>query len=156
MHGKSLRLAALGLGSAALLASGALPANAASTQGRQTIVYDNCITDEEAGLVSCISGSERNIEVRTPSGRVIIQSQNEYKSTTTHRGETTTDEGGFKSVNVFEWYVDGLNFEARVIKLQGSSTMTFPDGMTCDFVTDLISVKEETKFDHGSVTCTLP
>ena len=154
MHGKSLCLAACGLGTAALLlASGAVPANAASTQGRQTIVYDNCITDEGTGLVSCVSGSERNIDVRTPSGRVIIQSKNEYKSTTTHRGETSTDEGGFTSVNVFEWYVDGLTFEASVIKLDGSSTMTFPDGMTCNFETDSLSVKEETKFDHGSVTC---
>jgi len=156
VDGKSLRLAAYGLGTTLVLASGTVPANAASTQGRQTIIYDNCITDEEAGLVSCVSGSERNIDVRTPSGRVIIQSNNEYTSTTVHRGETTTDEGGFKSVNVFEWYVDGLNFEARVIKLDGSSTMTFPDGMTCNFETSSISVKEETKFDHGSVTCVIP
>lgn len=157
MHGKTLRLAASGLGAAALLlASGTAPANAASTQGRQSITYDNCITDEEAGVVSCLSGTERNITVRTPSGRVIIQSQNQYTATTTHRGETTTDHGGFKSVNVYEWYVDGLNFEARVIKLAGSSTMTFPDGMTCDFVTDSVSVREQTKFDHGSVTCTAP
>jgi hypothetical protein len=157
MHRKSLRLAACGLGTAALLlVCSTMPANAASTQGRQTIVYDNCITDEEAGLVSCVTGSERNIDVRTPSGRVIIQSKNDYKSTTIHRGETTTDEGGFTSVNVFEWYVDGLNYEARVIKLDGSSTMTFPDGTTCNFETDLMSVKEETKFDHGSVTCVTP
>jgi hypothetical protein len=157
MHTNSLRLTASGLVTAALLlASGTVQANAASTQGRQTIVYDNCVTDEEAGLVSCISGSERSIHVRTPSGRVIIQSNNQYQSTTTHRGDTTTDKGGFRSVNVFEWYVDGLNFEARVIKVAGSSTMTFPDGMTCDFETDFVSVREQTKFDHGSVTCTTP
>jgi hypothetical protein len=154
---KSMRLAACGLGSAALLlAAAAVPANAASTQGRQTITYDNCITDEEAGVVSCMSGSERNIDVRTPSGRVIIQSQNQYRSETIHRGETTTDEGGFKSVNVYEWYVDGLTFEAKTIKLAGSSTMVFPDGMTCNFETDFLSVRDEIRFDHGSVTCTAP
>lgn len=157
MHRKSSRLAAFGLSTAAvLLASTAVPAHAASTQGRQTITFDQCTTDEEAGLVSCTAGTQRSIEVRTPSGRVIIQGRTASVTTTTHRGEMTTDESAFQFVNVFEWYVDGLNFEPKIIKLKGANTMTFPDGMECTFETDFISVKEETKSDHGSVTCTVP
>lgn len=59
-------------------------------------------------------------------------------------------------MNVFEWYVDGLNFEARVIKLKGTATTVFPGGMECIFETDFIAVEDESKFDHGSVTCILP
>lgn len=42
-------------------------------RGRQTIIYGNCITEEEAGVASCASGAERNIDVRTPSGRAILE-----------------------------------------------------------------------------------
>ncbi|MET4590147.1 hypothetical protein [Arthrobacter sp. 754] len=157
MHNKSLRLAACGLGTAAvLLATTAVPADAASTEGRQTITIDQCVIDEEAGLVMCTTATEKLIDVRTPSGRVIIQNQVESSTTTTHRGETTTDEGVFKSVNVYEWYVDGYNYGPLVIKLKGVSTTTRKDGMECTFETDFLSVRRETKFDHGSVTCAVP
>ena len=157
MRRPSLRLAALGACAAAvLLASTAVPANAASTEGRQFITFDQCITDEEAGLVFCTTGSQQSIEVYTPSGRVIIQGRVQSSSTTTFRGETTTAESAYKFVNVFEWYVDGLNFDAQTIKLKGTGTMGFPDGMECIFETDFIAVDDESKFDHGSVACTLP
>jgi hypothetical protein len=156
MHSKSLRLAACGLGTVALLATTAVPANAASTEGRQTITIDRCIIDEEAGLVMCTTATEKLIDVRTPSGRVIIQNQVESSTTTTYRGETTTDVGAFKTVNVYEWYVDGYNYDPRVIKLKGESTQTRPDGMECTFTVDELSVERVQKFNHGSVTCTLP
>lgn len=93
MRRPSLRLAAFGAGAAAvLLASTAVPANAASSQGRQSITFDQCITDEETGLVSCTTGTQQSIEVYTPSGRVIIQGRIQSSSTTTHRGGTTTEE----------------------------------------------------------------
>jgi hypothetical protein len=148
---------AVGAGAAAvLLASAAVPANAASTQGRQTITFDRCIIDEEVGLVSCTTGTQSSIEVYTPSGRVIVQGRIQSSSTTTHQGQTTTEESAYTSVSVFEWYIDGLNFQAKVIKLKGASTMVFPDGMECNFETDFIAIRDESKFDHGSVSCTLP
>lgn len=157
MRRPSLRLAALGAGAAAvLLASTAVPANAASTEGRQFITFDQCITDEEIGLVSCTTGTAQNIEVYTPSGRVIVQGRIESSSTTTYRGETTTAQSAYTSVSVFEWYVDGLIFDAQTIKLKGTGTMGYPNGMECVFETDFIAVDDESKFDHGSVTCTLP
>ncbi|UKA52447.1 hypothetical protein LFT45_11770 [Arthrobacter sp. FW305-BF8] len=74
-------MATAGLGAVALLAAaGASPANAASTEGRQTFTYDVCLTDEEVGLVSCLEGSERRIEVRTASGVVIMQGQSEFST----------------------------------------------------------------------------
>lgn len=152
-----LRLAAVSVGTAAvLLASTAVPANAASTQGRQSVTFDQCITDEEAGLVSCTTGTHNTIEVYTPSGRVIIQGRTQSSSTTIHQGQTSTDESAYKYVSIFEWYVDGQNFDAKVIKLKGASTMVFPDGMKCNFETDFIAIDDESKFDHGSVNCTLP
>lgn len=77
-------------------------------------------------------------------------------STTTHQGEVFTEESAYKSVSVFEWYVDGLIFDAQTIKLKGASTMVFPDGVECVFETDFLAVDDESKFDHGSVNCTLP
>jgi hypothetical protein len=139
-----------------LLASAAAPADAASTQGRQTITFDRCVTDEEAGLVSCTTGTQSSTEVYTPSGRVIVQGRIQSSSSTTHQGRTTTEESAYTSLSVFEWYVDGLDFQAKVIKLEGASTMVFPDGMECAFDTDFIAIRDETKFDHGSVSCTLP
>ncbi|OUM45179.1 hypothetical protein B8W73_01635 [Arthrobacter agilis] len=152
-----MRLAACGAGAAAVLfASTAVPANAASTQGRQFITFDRCITDEEVGLVLCTTGTEERIEVHTPSGRVIVQGRVQSSSTTTYGGETTTAGSAYKSVSVFEWYVDGLIFDAQTIKLKGTGTMGFPDGVECVFETDFIAVDDESKFDHGSVTCTFP
>jgi hypothetical protein len=67
------RQMAVSVGAAAvLLASAAAPADAASTQGRQTITFDRCVTDEEAGLVFCTTGTQSSIKVYTPSGRVIV------------------------------------------------------------------------------------
>ena len=155
--GKSARVATAGLGAAALLvAARALPANAASTEGRQTFTYDNCFIDDEMGLVSCFEGSQRSIEVWTPSGVVIIQGESEFSDTTTHRGETTTSSGAHKFVSVFASYIDGLFFEANVIKLDGTSTTTFSDGTTCIFETDFLSGTEDLRYDHGTLTCTAP
>jgi hypothetical protein len=79
---------------------------------------DRCITDEEVGLVLCPTGTEERIEVHTPSGRVIVQGRVQSSSTTTYGGETTTAENAYRSVSVFEWYVDGLIFDAQTIKLK--------------------------------------
>ena len=157
MVGKSVRVAAAGMGAAALLAgAGASPATAASTEGRQTFTYDVCLTDEEIGLVSCLEGSEQRIEVRTPSGVVVMQGQSEFSDTTTHRGETTTSSGAHKFFSVFASYTDGLFFEANVIKLDGTSSTTFPDGTTCVFDTDFLVAVEKARYDHGTLTCTSP
>jgi hypothetical protein len=157
MRRSSARYAAVSIGAAAvLLASTAVPANAASTQGREFITFDRCVTDKDAGLVFCTTGTEDRIEVHTPSGRVIVQSRIQSSSTTTFPGGTTTEESAYKSVGVFEWYVDGLIFDAQTIKLKGASTRVFPDGTQCVFETDFLAVDDESKFDHGSVNCTLP
>lgn len=57
---------------------------------------------------------------------------------------------------MFAWWLDGITFDANVIKLKGTSTMTYPDGVTCTFETDFVAAIEKGRFDHGSVTCTSP
>jgi hypothetical protein len=156
MIGNLKRLAAVGVGVTALLGASALPAQAAATEGRETITTDRCFTDEEINLTFCVTGTERRIEVRTPSGVVVMQGESEYLSTTTHRGETTTQTSSGKYVSVFAWWLDGLNFDPNVIKIDGTSTMTFPDGTTCIFVDDSISANDIDRYNHGSVTCTTP
>jgi hypothetical protein len=85
-----------------------------------------------------------------------MQGDAEFTSTTVHRGETTTSAGSSRYVSVFAWYVDGLVYEANVIKLDGTSTMTFPDGMTCTFDSNFVVAADKGGYDHGSIACTNP
>ncbi|WP_247048728.1 hypothetical protein [Arthrobacter rhizosphaerae] len=150
------RLTAVGFGVTALLAAGAVPANASSTEGRETTAQDRCVYEEEINLTFCITSTDRRIEVHAPSGVVVMQGEAEYSSTTTHRGETTTSTGSSRYVSVYAWYVDGLIYEANVIKLDGTSTMTFPDGRTCTFDSNFLVAVEKGGYDHGSISCTGP
>lgn len=154
MIGTARRLGAVGLGVAALLGAGVVPTHAASTDGRETIVEDRCVFEEEINLTFCIAGTDRRIEVRTPPGVVVMQGEAEYSATTTYRGETTTQEGSSRYVSVFAWYIDGLIYDANVIKLDGTSTMTFPDGMTCTFDDNFVVAGDRGGYDHGSISCT--
>lgn len=83
-----------------------------------------------------------------------MQGEAEYSATTTYRGETTTQEGSSRYVSVFAWYIDGLIYDANVIKLDGTSTMTFPDGMTCTFDDNFVVAVDKGGYDHGSISCT--
>lgn len=154
MSGIARRLGGVGLGVAALLGAGVVPAHAASTAGRETIVEDRCVYEAEIDLTFCIAGTDRRIEVRTPSGVVVMQGEAAYSSTTTHRGETTTSEGSSRYVSVFAWYIDGLIYDANVIKLNGTSTMTFPDGRTCTFDDNFVVAADRGGYNHGSISCT--
>jgi hypothetical protein len=49
-----------------------VPAQAASTVGRETTVEDRCVREEEINLTYCITGTDRRIEVRNSNFVVAV------------------------------------------------------------------------------------
>jgi hypothetical protein len=145
---------------AAALTTAAVPANAASTEGSKVTVFDQCVTDEQTGVTSCRSGTERRIEVHTPAGVVVLQGAGDFSDTMTYPGGSYTSDGTHRFVSVFASSVetpDGLIFfDPNVVKIDSESTSTYSDGMTCVFDMDYVAANESGGYNHSSAYCTLP
>lgn len=143
-----------------LVAAGAVPADAASTEGRKTTTFDQCVTDAQTGVTFCRSGTERRIEVHTPAGVVVLQGSGDFSDTTIYPGGSYTSQGTHRYVSVFASSVetpDGLiYFDPNVVKIDSESTSVYSDGMTCTFDMDYVAANNGGGYDHGSVSCTLP
>ncbi len=143
-----------------LLAAGAVPANAASTEGSKTTTFDQCVTDAQTGVTFCRSGTERRIEVRTPAGVVVLQGSGDFSETTIYPGGSYTSEGNHRYVSVFASSLetpDGpIYFDPNVVKVDAESTSAYSDGMTCTFDTHYVVANNGGGFNHGSGSCTLP
>lgn len=151
---KSVLFSGCGAGLVLLLASGAVPANAASTEGTQFTEFSSCITDEVSGWTFCQTGTERHIEVHTPSGVAVFQGNGEVSaSQTSPDDETITADNAYKFVSVFSYYESPWSFDANVIKTDATSVYTFPEGATCTFVPDSISVLDKGRYNRDTVTC---
>jgi hypothetical protein len=160
MLGKSLRLAACGAIAAGALTAVAVPANAASTEGRTTTVFDQCVTEELSGVTFCRAGTERRIEVHTPSGVVVLQGTGDYSDTTSYPGGSYASEGTHRYVSVFASSAqtpDGvIYFDPNVIKIDSESTLTYSDGMTCVFDMDYAEANNGGGYNHSTGYCTMP
>jgi len=151
---KSLLFSGCGVGLVLVFAAGAAPAGAASSGGTQFTETSSCITDEVSGWTFCQTGSERHIEVRTPSGVAVFQGSGQVSATqTSPDGETITVDNTHKFVSVFSYYESPWSFDPNVIKTGATSVYSFPDGATCTVVADSISVLEKSRYNRDSVTC---
>ncbi|RJT96929.1 hypothetical protein D6T65_14510 [Arthrobacter frigidicola] len=146
----------LGFGALALLSTGAVPANAASSQGMQSTEYSMCFTDEISGDTFCQAGTERNNVVRTPSGVLVSQGEGDVSVIQTISGETTSIDNTHRYVSVFRNYVDPFFNDPQVIRIEASDTSTLPDGSTCTITADNLSVKRELKYQRDEDTCHAP
>jgi hypothetical protein len=155
MPKRSVLFSGCGVGVVLILASGAVPAHAASSEGTQFTEVSSCITDEVSGWTFCQAGTERHIEVRTPSGVAVFQGSGQVVSTqTSPDGEPLTVDNDHKFVSVFAYYESPWFYEPNVIKTNATSVYAFPDGATCTFVSDSISVLDKGRYNRDTVTCT--
>lgn len=155
MSKNSLLFSGCGVGTVLLLASGAVPAYAASSDGTRFTEFSSCLTDEVTGWTFCQAGTERHIEVRTPSGVAVFQGSGQVESTQTSRdGETIAVDNEHKFVSVFAYYESPWSYDPNVIKTDATSVYTFPDGATCTIVQDSISVLDMARYNRDTVTCT--
>jgi hypothetical protein len=158
MFGKSLRRVVLGIGAASLLVpAAALPANAAATQGVETIDSSWCLPIEELGITICATATERNLEVHTPNGRALFRSTGTSTMTTTYDdGTVETSTGSHRVQSVFSFWLDPLIHDATLVSIDGTSTRTLPDGTSCTFVDDSIAVRDRLVRGGTTVTCIAP
>ncbi|WP_353712214.1 hypothetical protein [Arthrobacter sp. K5] len=158
MFGKIMRPVVLGIGGASLLAPvAALPANAAATQGVETIESSWCIPIEEFGITVCSTATERYLEVHTPTGRALFRSTGTSTMTTTYDdGTEETSVGSHRVQSVFSFWLDPLIYDATMVSIDGTSTRTLPDGTSCTFVDDSIAVRDRLVRGGTTVTCTPP
>lgn len=154
MSKMSVLFSGCGVGLGLLLACGAAPASAAGSEGTQFTEYSSCVTDELSGWTFCQTGTERHIEVHTPSGVAVFQGSGEVSATQiSPDGETITVDNTHKFVSVFGYYESPWSFDANVIKTGATSVYTFPDGASCTVVSDSISVLEKSRYNRDTVTC---
>lgn len=160
MLGRIMRLGIYGVGVTALLTAGATPASAASTEGSTTTTFDQCVTQEEFQTTYCMSGTERRVEVHTAAGVVVIQGEGDFSSTTSYPGGETSSEGTRRYVTVWGSSIEGpdgvIYFDRKVVRSDGVTTLTTPDGMNCTFDMNYVIANETGGYDHRSVTCTAP
>jgi hypothetical protein len=158
MFGKSLRRVVLSIGSASLLVpAAAIPASAAATDGVETIESSWCIPVEELGLTICSTGTERHLELHTPTGRALVRSSGASTMTTTYGdGTVETSAGSHRVLSVFSYWLDPLIYDATMVSIEGTNTRTLPDGTTCTFVDDSIAVHDRLVRGGTTVTCTSP
>jgi hypothetical protein len=151
---KSVLFSGCGVGLVLVFAAGAAPAGAASSDGTQFTETSTCVTDEVSGWTFCQTGSERHIEVRTPSGVAVFQGSGQVSATqVSPDGETTTVDNTHTFVSVFSYYESPWSFDPNVIKTDATSVYTFPGGATCTIVSDSISVLEDSRYNRDTVTC---
>ncbi|MFC7849489.1 hypothetical protein ACFUTU_13545 [Arthrobacter sp. NPDC057388] len=158
MFGKSLRRTVLSIGAASMLVpAAALPANAAATEGVETVESSWCVPVDEWGLTICSSSKERTLEVHTPTGRALFRSTGTSTMTTTYDdGTVETSAGSHRVQSVFSFWLDPLIFDTTMVSIDGTTTRTLPDGTTCTFDDDLLAVHDRLVRGGTTVTCTQP
>ena len=137
-----LRSAALGLSATALaVGAGALPAQAAATEGHQVTEFSRCVSEDGAGFTFCIEGVNRGIEVHQPNGRSVVVSSGTATMTTTFaNGEVETVEATYRGVSNFSYWLDGLIYDPQMIQGSGTSTQTLPDGTVCTVESSFLGI----------------
>lgn len=92
--------------------------------------------------------------MRTPSGVAVFQGSGQVSATqVSPDGDTITVDNTHTFVSVFSYYESPWSFDPNVIKTGATSVYTFPDGATCTFVSDSISVLEDSRYNRDTVTC---
>ncbi|UZX04840.1 hypothetical protein F8G81_21275 [Arthrobacter sp. CDRTa11] len=152
-----LRLSACGAAVAALMATAISPAQAASTEGTKITVRDTC-TELAPDMTSCLSMTERRIEVHAPSGISVLQGYREYSTSTTYPDGSYTSDGTRRYVYVYSSRVevpDGtIYFDPQVARVDGSDVLSFADGLTCVLDTNLVEANGTGGYNHSTGSCT--